>query len=103
MHGYLWTGFRKMTSSNENQIFKPEEYSGIYVDLPQKDSNLHAGLPGISVGDVKPFSPVCTRTLKCICPRFTLHWMDTMEKKLLAFPVTKNDLLRYVDASLWHI
>lgn len=85
MHGYLWIGFRKMTSSNENQIFKPEEYSGIYVDLPQKDSNLYAGLPGTSVGDVKPFSSVRTGTLKCICPRFTLHWMDTTEKKPLAF------------------
>ena len=43
-----------------------------------------------------------THMLKSICPRFTPHWMDIIDKKLLTFPVAKAGAQQSPDASLWH-
>lgn len=32
-----------------NQVFKPEEYLGVYPDVPQKDNNMYAGASRIQV------------------------------------------------------
>lgn len=102
VHCYTWVGFRKMTYFKENQISSQSNIQEYTVDLPKRTS--------VCMQDFQKYLQVmlnlsvgsATHMLKSICPRFTPHWMDIIDKKLLTFLVTKADAQHSTDASLWH-